>query len=168
LSGGERRRLALAMAFAGNPEAVFLDEPTSGLDVEARQLFWRAVSRYHGDGGTIFLTTHYMEEAEALAERVILINQGRIVQQGRVADIKARVDFKRLRFRAAEIPDLPAFADAVMNDGCVTLSTPDSDEVVRSMIRLGVEFRELEIEPVSLEEAVVSALRDNPHGADGS
>ncbi len=168
LSGGERRRLALAMAFAGNPEAVFLDEPTSGLDVEARRTFWSAVSKYHNDGGTVFLTTHHMEEAEALAERVILINQGRIVQQGRVADIKARVNFKRLRFHAAQIPDLAAFSTATMNDGWVTVSTPDADELVRTMIAEGVEFQELEIEPVSLEEAVVSALRDPLSGDDGT
>lgn len=160
LSGGERRRLALAMAFAGNPRAVFLDEPTTGLDVEARQAFWRAVAGYHRDGGAVFLTTHYLEEAEALAERVVLIDRGRIVQQGTVAEIKARVAVKRLRFRSTAVPDLPGFAEARRRDGWVIVDSPDTDRLVRGLILADAEFQDLEIEPVSLEEAVVGLFRD--------
>lgn len=160
LSGGERRRLALAMAFAGSPRAVFLDEPTTGLDVEARQAFWQAVGRYHRAGGTVFLTTHYIEEAEALAERVVLIDRGKIVQQGAVAEIKARIAVKRLRFRAAAVPDLPGFGAALRSDDWIVVDSPDSDALVRSLIGAGVAFHDLEIAPVSLEEAVVGIFRD--------
>jgi ABC-2 type transport system ATP-binding protein len=82
LSGGERRRLSVALAFAGSPRAVFLDEPTSGLDVEARRAVWSELEEYAVAGGTILLTTHYLEEAEALASRVALLSRGRIAAAG--------------------------------------------------------------------------------------
>jgi ABC-2 type transport system ATP-binding protein len=82
LSGGERRRLSVALAFAGRPLAVFLDEPTTGLDVEARRSLWHELHDYAATGGTILLTTHYLEEAEALATRVALLARGRIAAEG--------------------------------------------------------------------------------------
>jgi ABC-2 type transport system ATP-binding protein len=82
LSGGERRRLSVALAFAGRPLAVFLDEPTTGLDVEARRSLWSELEAYAAAGGTILLTTHYLEEAEALATRVALMASGRITAEG--------------------------------------------------------------------------------------
>ena len=82
LSGGERRRLSVALAFAGQPLAVFLDEPTTGLDVEARRSLWQELQAYAAAGGTILLTTHYLEEAEALATRVALLARGRIAAEG--------------------------------------------------------------------------------------
>ena len=82
LSGGERRRLSVALAFAGRPRAVFLDEPTTGLDVEARRSLWQELEQYAAAGGTILLTTHYLEEAEALATRVALLARGRIAAEG--------------------------------------------------------------------------------------
>ena len=148
------------MAFAGSPRAVFLDEPTTGLDVEARKVFWQRVDSYHRGGGTVFLTTHYIEEAEALADRVVLIDHGRIVQQGTVAEIKARISVKRVRFRAPALPDLPGLAEASLRDGWVSVDTGDSDALVRRLVADKVEFRDLEVEPVSLEEAVVSVFRD--------
>jgi ABC-2 type transport system ATP-binding protein len=82
LSGGERRRLAVALAFAGSPRAVFLDEPTTGLDVESRRTVWAELETYADAGGTVLLTTHYIEEAEALATRVVLLAKGRVVAEG--------------------------------------------------------------------------------------
>ncbi len=82
LSGGERRRLSVALAFAGRPLAVFLDEPTTGLDIEARRSVWSELGAYAAAGGTILLTTHYLEEAEALATRVALLSRGRLVAHG--------------------------------------------------------------------------------------
>jgi ABC-2 type transport system ATP-binding protein len=82
LSGGERRRLSVALAFAGDPLAVFLDEPTTGLDVEARHVVWSELEAFGAAGGTILLTTHYLEEAEALASRVALLSDGRIAAEG--------------------------------------------------------------------------------------
>ncbi len=82
LSGGERRRLSVALAFAGEPAAIFLDEPTSGLDVESRRAVWGEIDRYSADGGTVLLTTHYLDEAQRLASRIVLIARGRVVAEG--------------------------------------------------------------------------------------
>ncbi len=90
LSSGERRRLSVALAFAGRPRAVVLDEPTAGLDVEARRAVWREVERHAAEGGTALLTTHHLEEAEALAGRIVLLAQGRVVAEGAPAALKAR------------------------------------------------------------------------------
>lgn len=84
LSGGEQRRVAVALAFAGRPRAVFLDEPTTGLDVESRRAVWNAIRQFRGQGGTVLLTTHSLEEAESLATRVAIMNAGRIVREGTV------------------------------------------------------------------------------------
>ncbi len=82
LSGGERRRLSVALAFAGDPAAIFLDEPTAGLDVESRRSVWAEIDRYSADDGTVLLTTHYLDEAERLAGRIVLLAQGRVVADG--------------------------------------------------------------------------------------
>jgi ABC-2 type transport system ATP-binding protein len=90
LSGGERRRLSVALAFAGGPQALFLDEPTAGLDVESRRSVWREVQAYGAAGGTVLLTTHHVEEAQALASRVLLLARGRLVADGTSADLTKR------------------------------------------------------------------------------
>ena len=87
LSGGARRRLAVALAFAGEPAAIFLDEPTAGLDVEARRAVWAEIDRYCADGGTVLLTTHHLDEAERLAHRIVVLAQGRIVAEGSPAAV---------------------------------------------------------------------------------
>ncbi len=90
LSGGERRRLAVALAFAGDPAAVFLDEPTAGLDVESRRAVWREIDRHCIDGGTVLLTTHHLEEAERLATRIVLLARGVVVAEGSAAELADR------------------------------------------------------------------------------
>jgi ABC-2 type transport system ATP-binding protein len=88
LSGGERRRLAVALAFAGQPRAVFLDEPTSGLDPESRRWVWDELAAYASAGGTVLLTTHYLEEAERLASRVVLLAQGKVTADGAPTELR--------------------------------------------------------------------------------
>jgi ABC-2 type transport system ATP-binding protein len=90
LSGGQRRRLSVALAFAGRPKLLLLDEPTTGLDVEARRAVWCEVSSHAGAGGTVLLTTHHLEEAEALASRVVLLRNGVVVADGSFADLRER------------------------------------------------------------------------------
>jgi ABC-2 type transport system ATP-binding protein len=82
LSGGQRQRLALACALVGDPEILFLDEPTTGLDPQSRRQVWELVSAYKGRGGTVLLTTHYMEEAERLCDRVAVVDHGRVIREG--------------------------------------------------------------------------------------
>jgi ABC-2 type transport system ATP-binding protein len=96
LSGGERRRLSVALAFAGRPRALFLDEPTAGLDVESRRAVWRELQAYAAAGGTVVLTTHHVEEAEALASQVVLLARGRVVAEGSPAELSLRAGALRL------------------------------------------------------------------------
>src|SRR5215213_6573653 len=98
LSGGQHQRLYYALAICGDPEVLFLDEPTVGLDVEARRSFWEQVRGSVAAGRTVVLTTHYLEEADALADRVVVIDRGRVLAEGTAAAIKARVGRKRVRF----------------------------------------------------------------------
>ncbi len=90
LSGGERRRLSVALAFAGRPRALFLDEPTAGLDVESRRAVWQELRAYAATGGTVLLTTHHVEEAEALASRIVLLARGRVAAEGSPAELSTR------------------------------------------------------------------------------
>ena len=104
LSGGERRRLDLAMATLGRPELLFMDEPTTGLDPAVRQHTWELVRRMLDEGSTVLLTTHYMEEAEELADRILIMDKGRILTEGSVADIVARHPCE-ITFRDVEVSD---------------------------------------------------------------
>jgi ABC-2 type transport system ATP-binding protein len=102
LSGGQTRRLAVALAFAGRPRLVVLDEPTTGLDVEARRGLWEVLRDFVAKGGSVLLTTHYLEEAQALASRVVVIAGGRIVAHGSVDDITARAGLSRVQRASLE------------------------------------------------------------------
>lgn len=153
LSGGQKRRLAVALAFAGNPQAVFLDEPTTGLDVETRRELWQEVRSYVSKGGSVLLTTHYLEEIEALATRVVVIHHGKVLTEGSVDAIKARVGLKQIRFTAAALPELPGIASVEQENGRYSLYTADADAAVRELVQQGCEFSGLEVLPTSLEEA---------------
>ena len=160
LSGGEQRRLAASLAFAGNPEVVFLDEPSTGLDVVARHQLWDALRSFHEDGGTVLLTTHYLEEAETLAQHIAVIHRGRLVAEGTPREVTGRIALRRVRFRAGAIPVVEPVAHSALEDGVVTLYTADSDLLVRRLVEQRVEFGELEVLPAGLEEAFVRLTRD--------
>ena len=162
LSGGEQRRLGVALALVGNPEVVFLDEPSTGLDVEARHLLWDRIRAFHRGGGTVLLTTHYLEEADALAERVAVINRGRLVAEGTPREVTDRIALRRVRFRAAEAPDIGPLVRCEFEAGVVTMYTSDSDRLVRRLVESRCGFSELEVLPASLEDAFVSLTRDDP------
>jgi ABC-2 type transport system ATP-binding protein len=153
LSGGQTRRLAVALAFAGRPRLAVLDEPTTGLDVESRRGLWEILRAFVADGGAVLLTTHYLEEAQALASRVVVIAEGRIVAEGSVDDITARVGLSRVHLRAPSLPELPAGTHAESSNGSHTLYTADPDGLVRALALQGVAFSGLRVERASLEEA---------------
>jgi ABC-2 type transport system ATP-binding protein len=118
LSGGQRQRLSLACAIVGRPELVFLDEPTAGLDPQARRLVWDLVTALRADGVSVLLTTHVMEEAETLADHVVIIDHGRVVAEGSPRDLTLeRPDAAQLRFRAAAGLDTTRLSD-VLPEGC--------------------------------------------------
>ncbi|WP_456413506.1 ATP-binding cassette domain-containing protein [Oceanithermus profundus] len=158
LSGGQARRLAVALAFAGRPRLAVLDEPTTGLDVESRRALWREIERFKQGGGTVLLTTHYLEEAEALADRVVVLNRGRVVSEGSPEAIKRRVGLKRVRFRAAQTPELEGVERSEREGDLHTLWTADADALVRRLVESGAAFHDLEVRPVSLEEAFLAVL----------
>jgi ABC-2 type transport system ATP-binding protein len=153
LSGGQTRRLAVALAFAGRPQLAVLDEPTTGLDVEARRGLWEVLRAFVAEGGSVLLTTHYLDEAQALASRVVVLAGGQIIAQGGVDDITARVGLSRVHLRAPSLPELPAGTHVESSNGSHTLYTADPDGLVRALALQGVPFTGLRVERASLEEA---------------
>ncbi|MFJ8686290.1 ABC transporter ATP-binding protein [Micromonospora wenchangensis] len=160
LSGGQRRRLAVALAFVGRPRLVVLDEPTTGLDVEARHTLWEAVRSFHADGGTVLLSSHYLEEVEALAQRVVVLGQGRVLADDSTAAIRGIVGVRRVSLVADDLPALPGVVATEHTEGRTHLLTTDADQLVRDLVTAGVTFRELEVRPTSLEEAFLAITAD--------
>nr|WP_230417101.1 ABC transporter ATP-binding protein [Micromonospora tarapacensis] len=156
LSGGQKRRLAVALAFVGRPRLVLLDEPTTGLDVEARHTLWEAIRAFHADGGTVLLSSHYLEEVEALAHRVVVIGRGRVLADDSVDAIRAVVGVRRVSLTADVLPALPGVVRTEQVDGRTHLLTADADQLVRDLVASGVAFRDLEVRPTSLEEAFLT------------
>lgn len=161
LSGGERRRLGVALAFAGRPPLVFLDEPTTGLDLASQRAVWGEVRAFVAGGGTVLLTTHYLAEAEALASRVVVLNRGRVVADDTVEAIRQRVGVARVHFRSGEpSPSLPGVLRVSRSGDLHTLYTSDPDQLVRDLVRNDVTFRDLEIRPANLEEAFLAVTAE--------
>ena len=159
LSGGQKRRLAVALAFLGRPRLVVLDEPTTGLDVEARRALWAGVRDYHASGGTVLLTSHYLEEIEALAQRVVVLGSGRVLADGGLDEIRDVVALSTVSLRAAALPALPRVTRCRRDGDRFELQTADADHLVRHLVHSGADFRDLQVRPTSLEEAFL-ALTD--------
>ncbi|MEO3801371.1 ABC transporter ATP-binding protein [Nonomuraea sp. B1E8] len=160
LSGGQKRRLAVALAFAGDPELVFLDEPTTGLDVEARRSLWDGIASFHEQGGTVLVTSHYIEEIEALARRVIVVGHGRVLADDTMESVRDIVGMRRVSFTAADLRDLDELPGVLgaehARDGRVSLMTTDPDRLVVELVRGGTPFSGLEVKPATLEEAFLA------------
>jgi ABC-2 type transport system ATP-binding protein len=161
LSGGQRQRLYFALALCGDPEVLFLDEPTVGMDVEARRAFLAAIRELASGARTIILTTHYMEEADALAGRIVVIDHGVVIADAAPAEIKARIPSKRVSFRtpqplaAGALEGLPVTA-LEQTGGRVRLLSAAPETVLRELFRRGVEVRDLEVVGADLEEAFLA------------
>jgi ABC-2 type transport system ATP-binding protein len=170
LSGGQKKRLAFALAVIGNPDVLFLDEPTAALDVEARRGFWEQVGTFTRSGKTIILTTHYLEEADAIAERIVVINQGEIVAQGTPAAIKARVGGKVVRFKSpgfqatmlkVEMLEKLPITRSSINAESVELYTLEPEQVLRELFSRNIPMSDLEVRGGGLEEAFVQITNLN-------
>jgi ABC-2 type transport system ATP-binding protein len=151
LSVGQRRRVAVALAFAGDPRLVVLDEPTTGLDASARCAVWEAVRVHAQRGGTVLFTTHHLDEADALADQVILIDGGSIVADGPVEQIKAAAGLTRVSFRA---PPGAEVAGTERHGAFLSVFTRNGAEAVERLVRDGVPLLDLEVRPLTLEEAL--------------
>jgi ABC-2 type transport system ATP-binding protein len=165
LSGGQRQRTLFALAICGNPDLLFLDEPTVGLDVEARRALWEEIRRMVARGKTVLLTTHYLEEADALADRIAVINQGEIIAEGAPAEVKSQTSGKRIRcVTALGLPALlqvPGITDVKVDRETVEIHTGDAESVVRTLLARDPSLSGLEISSAGLEEAFLALTRDN-------
>ena len=161
LSGGQRQRLYFALAICGDPDLIFLDEPTVGLDVESRRAFITSIKGFIASGKTIVLTTHYLEEADELAKRVVVIDRGRIIADASPADIKAKVIGRKVSFKSArplttaDLDGLPITSSDV-KDGHYTLVTGEPETLLRELFRRGCDISDLEVTGAGLEEAFLS------------
>ena len=159
LSGGQKRRIAVALAFVGRPQLVLLDEPTTGLDVDARHGLWQGIRRHHAAGTTIVVTSHYLEEIEALAERVIVIDHGVVLADDSLAAVRDRVDSAVIEF-ATDAADAVRALPGVVRDELIgerlRLTVDDPDAFVRSLVRAEVPFSGLTVRGASLEEAFLA------------
>jgi ABC-2 type transport system ATP-binding protein len=157
LSGGQKRRVAVALAFVGRPRIVFLDEPSTGLDVEARHALWDGVRAFSAEGGTVVLTSHYLEEVEALARRVVVIGGGRVLADDTVPAVRNMVAIRRVSLTSVvPPPDLPGVVGVERDGDRTHLLTIDADRLVRDLVSHDVAFSELEVRPTSLEEAFLT------------
>jgi ABC-2 type transport system ATP-binding protein len=161
LSGGQRQRLYYALAVCGDPEVLFLDEPTVGMDVEARRAFLEGIREFAASGRTIVLTTHYLEEADQLAERIVVIDRGVVIADASPTEIKSRVAGKRVSFQSdhpltdADFQGLP-YSSLEVRDAGVRLLSNEPEAVLRDLFARGVQIRNLEVVGADLEEAFIS------------
>ncbi|HXJ48414.1 MAG TPA: ABC transporter ATP-binding protein [Candidatus Acidoferrum sp.] len=159
LSGGQKQRLYFALAVCGDPDVLFLDEPTVGMDVEGRRSFIERIAEFIQIGRTVVLTTHYLEEADQLAKRVIVIDRGVVIADASPQEIKSRVAGKRVRFAATlaekDLEGLPVSASTIQ-DHRVQLLTNQPEAVLRELFRRGVQMSELEVSGADLEDAFIS------------
>jgi ABC-2 type transport system ATP-binding protein len=164
LSGGQKQRVLFALAICGDPDLLFLDEPTVGLDVEARRMLWDQIRRLIARGKTVLLTTHYLQEADALADRIAVINQGEIVAQGTPAEIKAQTAGKRIRcitrLEVNVLRRIPGVREVNQVREAVELHADEAEPIVRELLARDRTLSGLEVSGAGLEEAFLALTRD--------
>jgi ABC-2 type transport system ATP-binding protein len=161
LSGGQQQRTLFGLAVCGNPGLLFLDEPTVGMDVESRRQFWSTIRELAASGRSILLTTHYLEEADALATRIVVLNRGRVIADGTPATIKQQAAGRQIRCRTrlseAALALLPGVQRAALDaGGYATLMAADSDRALRALVVADESAADIEIRSAGLEEAFLA------------
>jgi ABC-2 type transport system ATP-binding protein len=170
LSGGEAQRARFALALVTNPDLLVLDEPTAAMDVEGRHSFWLTMRAFAERGKTVLFATHYLEEADAYADRAVLMARGRVVIDGPTTEIKARVGTRTIRAtlpgaNLALLSHLPGVIDADGRGEAVVLRCGDSDLAIRSLLERFPHARDIEISGAGFEEAFLELTRDNQEEA---
>ncbi|HEX4037257.1 MAG TPA: ABC transporter ATP-binding protein [Acidobacteriaceae bacterium] len=164
LFGGQKQRALFGLAICGNPDLVFLDEPTVGMDIESRRALWDEIRALSAAGKTVLLTTHYLEEADALASRVVVINKGRVISEGTPAEIKHRVSGRRIRCITRLDTDflraLPTVTDVQQDREAVVILAEQPESVVRTMLLRDETLHGLEIAAAALEDAFLALTSD--------
>ncbi|MCG8465323.1 MAG: ABC transporter ATP-binding protein [Xanthomonadales bacterium] len=181
LSGGEKRRVQFALALAGDPELIFLDEPTTGLDIQSRQQLWSQIRQCAEQGRTVVLTTHYLEEADQLAHRIVVMNQGQIIADGAPQAIKSHIELKQVRCtthlpaqhllleKLARDPEVAAIQhDIVPHEGSVRyqlrIDTHNAEAVVRALLQTDDQLSDLEVSGAGLEQAFLALTNSQNAG----
>ncbi|MFJ1972045.1 ABC transporter ATP-binding protein [Streptomyces sp. NPDC087903] len=162
LSGGQAQRVRFALATAGDSDLIVLDEPTTGMDVSARQAFWATMREQADQGRTVLFATHYLEEADAIADRVLVLHRGRLLADGTAAEIKAKAGARRVSFDLegpvdeAPLRNLPFLTSIDVSAQTVRIQSSDADATVHALYGLGVYPRNLEVAGLGLEQAFVA------------
>jgi len=165
LSGGQKQRVLFALSICGDPDLLFLDEPSVGLDVEARRLLWEEIRKRVARGKTVLLTTHYLQEADELADRVVVINQGAIIAEGTPAEIKAKTAGKKIRC-VTRIPiefvcGLPGVLKVCQDREAMEIQVSQAEPVLRELLQQDSELSGIEITGAGLEDAFLALTQDN-------
>ena len=162
LSGGQQRRVQFAQAVCGRPRLLVLDEPTVALDAEARRLVWALIRELANAGTAVLLTTHLLEEAEALSDRIVLLDAGKLIADGTPLQIRSRVAGQQVRCRtglsAPELAMLPAVTGCTLADGRCVLRSSAAEVTLRALLDLDATVSELEVRRASLEEAMQAVI----------
>ncbi|MFE1766220.1 ABC transporter ATP-binding protein [Streptomyces angustmyceticus] len=162
LSGGQEQRVRFALATAGAGDLIVLDEPTTGMDVSARQTFWGAMRRQAQEGRTVLFATHYLEEADEIADRVIVLHRGRVLADGTAAEIKARAGARRVAFELdgpidrEALTALPSLTSLEVSGRTVRIQSHDADATVHALYGLGLYPHHLEVSGLGLEQAFIA------------
>ena len=164
LSGGQKQRTLFGLALCGNPDLIFLDEPTVGMDIESRRALWDQVRALSAAGKTVLLTTHYLEEADLLASRIVVINKGKLLCEGTSAEIKQRVSGRRIRcitkLDSGFLQSLPSVSEVQQDREAVVILAEHPERVVREMLLRDESLHGLEISAAALEDAFLALTSD--------
>lgn len=161
LSGGEKRRLALACSLLGAPDLLILDEPTTGLDVESRINLWQEIHQFSNEGGAVLLSTHDLNEVSQLADRVVIIDHGRVLCEGPVHAITKNLKVKTLRFKSDRTPSSSLILDLKLDGDFHVILSEHAEMLLSELLNKGHQLQELEISAASLEEAFIHIRRSH-------
>ena len=166
LSGGQTQRVRFALAICGKSELIVLDEPTTAMDVETRRLFWDSMKAEVAEGRTLLFATHYLEEADQAADRILVINRGRLLADGTPAEIKAKAGARRITFhldRADEqfLLGLPGLVNVEVRRDFVQIQTSDSDATLYGVLDAGLRPRDIEVTGLGLEQAFIAITAED-------
>jgi ABC-2 type transport system ATP-binding protein len=174
LSGGQTQRVRFALAIVGECDLIVLDEPTTAMDVESRQMFWANMKAEVAEGHTLLFATHYLEEADQAADRILVINKGRLLADGTPAEIKERAGAKRISFRLDRVDEtfllgLPALVNLEIRRDQIHLQSSDSDRTLYALLDAGYRPREIEVSSLGLEQAFLAiTAEDDDSGAEAA
>ena len=171
LSGGQTQRVRFALAIVGECDLIVLDEPTTAMDVETRRLFWASMKEEVTAGKTLLFATHYLEEADQAADRILVINRGRLLADGTPAEIKARAGAKRISFRLDNVDEpvllgLPGLVSLDVRGDVVQIQSTDSDATLYALLDAGYRPREVEIGSLGLEQAFLAITAEDDRAND--